>query len=517
MHINIKKSIFAVDFNWLIFLVHSWNDLFGVLSSSVISENRRSTMDYYLNISSTMAELNEEYKNYLLNIGEQIQASEEWAAFIETEEQTEYRALQDKFEPAIEQLYISVADNSPLELQALEEVLLNDDFAGLYLPKVLGFTVLRGQLNEKFKYVQSQDHFRNIMLFVCNSPNFDVLKARIGQSVQVGFSLSSDIWITNIIKEIKNKRVRWWLQNQKKADYRDVLGRKPAYDRYKRQFKEYNYLSTIFPDNYADLKINFGGIRDFMLHRISGNYNNGTLYHPLTSLLMNDTLKGTEEYTYLLGVFLNYFELNEAYAEVLRPILNEQRKENPKFSEQYFNFLLDLHRREKPVLDGKADLRFKLHLDEEIEDEVLSLYQILGVIHNNGYVNDSVIAAVKQYHDSNEGLSDNNTVVRDSILVYISQLMNNLDVEDYATWFEMHKIFARYMYAFDNELFNQSLKDLYMKYLKRLLKRYTDKRGGDYQGVKKFFTAVFKEFNFMTDKDIKEIFKTKRKRATPKK
>ncbi|MGK0388097.1 MAG: hypothetical protein ACI94Y_000825 [Maribacter sp.] len=468
-------------------------------------------MDYHLKILTTMAELNEAYKDHLLKIAEVINESEELAAFIDTEEPEDYKALQEKFEPAIEELYMAVANDEPLQIQALEEVLLNDDFGGLYLPKVLGFTILRGQLSEKYKYVKSQSHFRNILLFVCNSPNFDALKARIGQSIQVGFSLSSDIWITNILNEINNKRVKWWLQNQKMPDYRDMLNRKSAYVRYKRQFKAYNYLSTEFPTAAAELKINFGGVRDFLIHRIENNMNNVTLYHPVTTLLMNDALKGTPEHTYILGLFLNFFELNEDYVNVLKPILNEQRKNNPNFSEQYFDFVLDLHKRTSPPLNTEADHRFSALLDESHEDGILNFYNTINSVHSKGYMNDEVMTAVKRFHESNDGLSDNNSAVRQSILVYIRTLMNNLEVTDFATWFEMHKIFASYMNIFGNESFNQSIKMLYLKYIKRLLKQYTDKRGGDYQSMKKFTVLVFKEHSFMKDKDVKEIFKSKRK------
>ncbi len=465
-----------------------------------------------------MAELNEAYKEHLLKIAEAIQASEQLETFIDTEEPEDYKALQEQFEPAIEELYGVVAENEPLQLQALEEVLLTDDFAGLYLPKVLGFTILRGQLDVNYKYVQSQDHFRNILVFICNSPNFDVLKARIGQSIQVGFSLSSDIWITNILKDLTNKRVKWWLQNQKLSEYRDIKNRKAAYLRYQRQFKGYNYLSTKFPTTQADLKITFGGIRNFLMYRISHQLNNVTLYNPVTTMLMDDKLKGTEEYTYLLGLFLNYFELNEDYVNILGPILNSQRKDNPNFSEYYFNFILDLHERQEPALNADADRRFKSLLDEEHEDEILSFYETLDAIHSKGYVNDEAMAVVKRYHESNEGLSDNNMAIRQSILVYVRILMENLEETDYSTWFEMHKVFVSYINIFGNEQFNQSIKVLYLKYLKRLLKRYTDKRGGDYQGIKKFTTATFKECEFMKEKDIKELFKTKRKkRPTPSK
>ena len=151
-------------------------------------------------------------------------------------------------------------------------------------------------------------------------------------------------------------------------------------------------------------------------------------------------------------------------------------------------------------------------MDQEQEDEILNFYNTINTVHSKGYVNNEVMAVVKRFHESNDGLSDNNSAIRQSILVYIRTLMNNLDEADYSTWFEMHKVFAAYMNIFGNESFNQSIKNLYLKYIQRLLKAYPDKRGGDYQGMKKFTMAVFKECNFMKDKDVKELFKTKRKK-----
>jgi hypothetical protein len=54
-----------------------------------------------------------------------------------------------------------------------------------------------------------------------------------------------------------------------------------------------------------------------------------------------------------------------------------------------------------------------------------------------------------------------------------------------------------------------------MSYVQKLLKRYTDKRGKDYQDIKKFVSQTFVEANFMNEKQIVELFKTRRrKKAT---
>ncbi len=461
-------------------------------------------------------ELDQIYKDHLNQINEAIQASEELAAYLDTEEQEEYKALQEMFEPSIDQLYQAVAESQPLQLMSLEQELLHDDYAGLYLPKILGYSVLRGQIDNHYNYVRPENQFRDILSFICNSPNFDILKTKIGQSVQIGFSLSSDIWVTNLIKSVHNKKVKWWLQNQKLHELRDISAKKSAYQRYKIQFRNANYLSTEFPSNPAELKIIFGMIRDFMIYRIAHQDDNVSLYQPITAMLMNEELKGSDEYTYILGLFLNYFELNEDYKNVLAPIFNQQRKDNDEFTDQYLRFLLDLHERKTPALDAAADRRIIDLMDVDIEDDLTNLYASLKVVHNKGYINEEVMGEVRRYHNSYQGLSDNNECIRQSILVYVRTLMDNLEPSDYSTWFDMHKVFNSYINIFGNEQFKQEIKNIDLRYLRQCLKTYTDKRGGDYQNVKKFTTATFKEMNFMKEKHIKELFVTKRKkRPTP--
>ena len=48
--------------------------------------------------------------------------------------------------------------------------------------------------------------------------------------------------------------------------------------------------------------------------------------------------------------------------------------------------------------------------------------------------------------------------------------------------------------------------------MRKLLKHYTDKRGKDYQDIKKFVSTAFQDFGFMKEKEIVEMFKTRRKR-----
>jgi hypothetical protein len=112
-----------------------------------------------------------------------------------------------------------------------------------------------------------------------------------------------------------------------------------------------------------------------------------------------------------------------------------------------------------------------------------------------------------------DGLSDFNENVRRSVLVYFDRLAASLGTEQYNEWFsQTGRLFPVYMKIFANEEFNQSLRQLAVRYTKRLIKVYTNKRGKDYRDIKKTTVATWTDYGFMTEKQLKEFFKTPRNR-----
>ncbi|HHH55211.1 MAG TPA: hypothetical protein ENK91_16230, partial [Bacteroidetes bacterium] len=194
-----------------------------------------------------MATLSKNYKDELNAIKSKIQESEELERFLDTEEEEDYKEMQQAFEPLLESLHSTVADKSPLQLISFEKALLDDDFEGLFLPRILGYSVLRGEINERFKYIYPQEHFSEILLFISNSANFEYIWARIGQTVQIGFALSTDIWVADLLNKIENKNVRKYLQGQQLLKFHDPEVIKSKYLKYKRQFEKFNYLVPYFP------------------------------------------------------------------------------------------------------------------------------------------------------------------------------------------------------------------------------------------------------------------------------
>jgi hypothetical protein len=460
-----------------------------------------------------MLELQKDYREKLEEIASQVQSSEELSAYLENEEEDDYVQLKEKYEPHLAVLHNEVAKENPLQVIQLEKLMLDDSFEGLFLPKLLGYSVLRGELNDLYKYIRPQEHFKAVLLTICNSANFDILKKRIGQSIQMGFALSSDIWITNLINEIDNRRVRHYLMGHKIPKFRDVKERNLGLVRYKRQFIHDHYQTADFPTTTAELKVLFSSLKHFLYVRVNAtDVNNASLTKPLLDFVNNKDLKGTEEHLQLMGLIAGFFELEAKDHKTLASTFNAIRKDVPDFSEQFLRFVLELHKSDEIDLTPEADARISSVVDKKVKDDLSVYYELMDMIQDKGYVSEEVQVAVKDFYDKHEGLSLVNECVRSTIFDCFVRYISNLQKVAYADFFEISKHFSVYMDTFVNQKFNQKLEDLSMKYIRKLLKLYVDKRGKDYQDIKKFVSTVFVDLSFQTDKEVVELFKTRRKR-----
>jgi hypothetical protein len=459
-----------------------------------------------------MYDLDKKYLERLEALAAEIQESEELSTYLDTEEEEDYARLKEMFEPRIALVYNEVAANDPLQLIAFETVLLDDAFEGLFLPRLLGYSVLRGDINNKVKYTLPQDHFKAVLLTICESANFDILRKRIGQSIQIGFAMSSDIWITNLINSITNKRIRYFLQSQKLEKYRDPRDRMTGHTRFKRQFKNENYQTSTFPETRSQLSTHFQGLYNFLLYRINSKFDNSTLMPSLKQFVENKELQNMKEYVKIVLLYASYFELDDDQQIHVSEIFNEVRQATPEFNDHYFDFILSIQKDNNQDLTPEADQNMSLIIDKTIKDDLTDYYVLVDTIHDKGYINEDVHEAVKVFYNKNEGLSTINECVRMVIFNYFQRFINNLGVMHYSDYFEITKQFPIYMGIFANQQFNQDLKDVSMSYIRKLLKRFTDKRGKDYQDVKKFVSTTFVDFGFLKEKEVVELFKTRRKR-----
>lgn len=459
-----------------------------------------------------MLPLDKSYLEELETISEAIQESDELAYYLSEEEDAYYEQLKERFEPYIEDLYNRVAANDPLQLESLDRRLMEEDMEGLFLPRVLGYSVLRGEVNNQHKYVLPQDHFKDILMAICNSPNFDMLKKRSGQSIQMGFAMSSDIWITNLLATIENKRIKYFLQSQKLDKYRTPEGRAKGFQLYKKQFQHFNYMTAAFPRNAGELKVLWSPLKEFLLYRIERNLNNNSLMPFLKAFIENEEFQGHDEHLQIMGLYATFFDLNEEDREHLSVNFNKTRQKHPEFIQRWLEFILEMHESTRVDLNAEADGRISAIIKQFGNDDLTEYYALMDVIHGVGYMQEETMEAVKVFYNHHEGRSLINECVRMTIYHYFVRLLNNLEVTDYQELFELAKIYTVYIKIFANQQFNQDVKYLSLRYIDRLMKHYTDKRGKDYQDIKKFVSTTFQDLNFLTEKEVTEMFKTRRKK-----
>lgn len=458
-----------------------------------------------------MQPLDEKYYNRLNEIANAIQDAPALAQYLEEEEDEYYNELRQEFEPQLSNLHHEVAAEAPLQLVTFEKYLLEPVFEGLYLPRVLGYAVLRGEISDQYRYVRPNDHFKDILLAICQSPHFEQLKKRIGQSIQVGFALSSDIWITNLMSLIENKRIRYFLQQLKNDRFRDLKDRMELYNRYSNQFRNELYYSADFPKNLGEMKANFSALRQFLLKRFEVGGDNTSLKEQIKGFLDKKEFQNTEEYLEMLALYGNFIDLNAEEQKTFAGHFARERKTFPEFAEKYLTFLAALTK-SNPAMSADHDNRVSAMIDKTVADKISDFYRIADKVHSMGYVHPDTIEAVQDFYNSHEGLSIESACLRQLILNYFARLIKGLTEREYADYFELTKIFGIYMKIFSNQQFNQAVEKMSMNYVNKLLRVFTDKRAKDYQDVKKFVSTQFVDLGFLKDKEVVEMFKTRRKK-----
>jgi hypothetical protein len=465
-----------------------------------------------------MYELNEAYAQHLEAIAVAIQASPNLASYLEEEEDQFYDALKLEFEPQIEQAYLQMIDFSPLEIESFELKLLDERFEGLFLPRVLGFAVLRGEITEHYYYARQNNHFGAILKSIAQNSNFDQLSSRIGQSVQCGFALSSDIFVTSLVNNVSSKRVRQFMQAQRSNDARTMEGRRRVEKRYRRQFKGRNYHYAPFPVEVGELTSHTTALIDFLLFRVSGSLSNDALLPTLHEMVTRPEFAGRQEILKPMAIYGAYFTPSDEAEPELITAVNRERKAQPSATaDAILNFILELKNTLVIPFGPEQEQMLGAIIDRSIDDDLTAYFNLTDKIHADGFVSPDVQEAIQEEQPKHSGLSNFNENVRQTIYGYFVKVAAGLGTseEEYMEWFETSgKLIPAYIKVFGNESFNQQLRGLAKRYTRDLLKVYTNKRGKDYRDIKKMTMTTWIAYGFMTEKKLKEFFKTPRKKKT---
>lgn len=457
-----------------------------------------------------MENLSANYKTHLDQLKAAIQNSELLTTYLDEESEESYRAMIEAFEPHILELYQLVAQKNPLQLISLEKELLDSEFEGLFLPKILGYAVLRGEVDTNIRYKRPQDHFKAILSTICESANFDFIRMRTGQTVQVGFALSSDIWITNFMDSLSNKKVKSFLNSQRLDKFREVSQRSIAVNNYRRQFQGQNYATADFPSTISELKVMGSSLIQFLEYRANWKFDNTSIIPHLEKMISNEAFHNDPDFLEVIMLVGMFYDVSPESQKTITAIIDKLRKDGEIFQETFFEHLLSLYRSDVDITP-EADKRMSKIINKKIDDSISGYYNLMDVVHTKGYVHEDTIKSVKDYYDAHPGLSLENECLRDSIFGYCNSFMNNLDEESYHEYFEINKVFVSYINTFYNQKFNQNIKESSLRYINKLMNKYEDKRGRDYQDIKKFVSSTFVDLGFKSEKELVEMFKTRRK------
>jgi hypothetical protein len=458
-----------------------------------------------------MIALDQKYLKELEVIAKKIEQSESLNLYLEEEEEEPYKAFQQECEPLIEELHTRVTEENPLQIVAFEQEILKPYFEGLFLPRILSYAVLRSEVSSEYRYVRPNDHFRKILVAVCNSPYFEFLKKRIGQAIKTGFTLSSDIWITSLMDSVENKRIRTFLQAQRTDIFLTPAERGEIYHRYAKQFKNESFRSAEFPENRSDLEANYSALKLFLIKRIEQSGNTDSLRDKIHKFLNTEAFYGTVAYMEVMSIYGNFMIRGKEDMAFLKGHFDRERSKVAQFDEKFLAFQLELYET-IPQMGATNDQNMSLMVDSKVKDRISDFYRVADKVHSLGFVHADTIDAVQDFYNHHKGMAIETECLHAVIKRYFTNLLSGLSIQEYASYLDLHKIFRLYMKTFDNQRFTQSVELMSVNYVKRLLTFYKDKRSKEYQEIKKFVAHEFVDLGFMNDKQVAEWFKTPRKK-----
>ena len=151
-------------------------------------------------------------------------------------------------------------------------------------------------------------------------------------------------------------------------------------------------------------------------------------------------------------------------------------------------------------------------LNQNEGDDLVKYYSLLQTIHDKGFVHEDALDAVNAFYSQYEGMSIINECLRLTILQLFHKVIDHISEPEYHSFFELQKTISGYINIFGNSAFDLETEGMCMTYVRKLLAFYKDKRSKEYQEVKKAVSATFIEMEFLTDKELIDLFKIKRKK-----
>ncbi|HMP31574.1 MAG TPA: hypothetical protein PKD85_18370, partial [Saprospiraceae bacterium] len=308
------------------------------------------------------------------------------------------------------------------------------------------------------------------------------------------------------------KKVKSFLGIFRNDKYRELKARKGLYDNYAMQLNKANFKSVEFPKTIADLKSSFYALRTFIVHRASRDLDNSSLMNHLGQFISNDKLNASLEFLELMIIIGLKYNLDDQTAKAYTKTINQIAKERPNFKNDFFEIYDRLHVGKELSIAPEDEHNLGKLLVEVKDKEIIRFFDTTNELHSKGFVHIDAIEKVREYYENHPGMSIENEVLRSSVLIYINKFLKNIEIDAVNDYFEINKVITAYLSIFNNERFKQEVKTSSMNFINKCLASFDDKRSRDYQDIRKYVSSTFLDLGFLTEKEITELFKTRRKK-----
>lgn len=434
--------------------------------------------------------------------------SAEYQAYLESEEREEYKAVADKVEPYLQSLYNEIAEKNPMEIIEFEEILTDEALEGIFVDKLMYFTILRASVDENYRFERSQERLEELILFAAQSSSFEAMQRSLLLPVRLAFSLSSGIWGNKVIGKIKNKSAREFFQRQFGEATRDDHARAVQYRSLKKRFKEIKYQSASVPTDNINWKTEFADFRNFLVDRIGAGHDNTTVKASLYEFLENDAFKGTDEQIELLCIFIHFIELDDEDFDKVETVLNELRK-GEGFDESYFGILLKVMKMDMPIDLDRIGIINDL-LDTDHKDSLLGFYELLTNFSVKDFMDEEIVESVEIFSGRHRELSPIMTCFKHLLIRIIdAEVVKHLN-DDYTQLFQSMHIYDGLAEAFLEKSYRQDIKEILVEYMKSLM-FYFEKGSTEYKAIKAMVMDAPVKNNFVTTKEVRALYRAQLK------
>ncbi len=453
-------------------------------------------------------ELQKEYLEKLNAIKTHLQDSEEYQTYLDEEDEESYNTLRAKIEPYLNALYLEVSKNQPMQILTLEEAMMDHQLEGLYLDKLMSYSILRAKLTPDTRFDRSQDILEKMILFMTESSSFDLIENSMRLPVRMTFALSSNIWSNKVIEQISSKRAKEYLRRQLKEAKRDDHARVVQYKGLKKRYAEVPYQTAEVPAvENLNWKVEYDDFRRFLVRRVEADVDNSTLVPSIYEFLNNEKLKGADEQIELFILYSHFFELEDEDFENMEKILAEFQDKGEDFQNRYFELLSKLI--DEVDLDIEKTAIVSDLINKEKDDFLSNFYTLVASYSNRDHIDVELAEEIERYSHKYRELSPPIACFKKLLLYFIDQDIAKYLNEDYTQLFENVYIYDKLAESFLEKSYREEIGSVLDAHLNTLM-FYFKAKTAEFKAIKKLVSGTPVEFGFITMKEVRARYRAHR-------